>query len=454
MHHLPVTRLLALLLLLLPTARGLDAQTVTGVFVGNQGNFSDGNASVTFYDPATAQAATALADFGTILQSLLVHDGRVYLASNTGGRIDVLDAVTLARIAQIPDVPGPRYLAVVAENKAYVTNQLFGATSTVTVLDLATNTAIGTIAVGGTPEEIAVRGGTAYVALGGFGASGQVAVIDVATDTVIETLEAGCDGARSLVVDEQDELHVFCTGKTVYNDDFTQIIEQTNGAIVTFDADHEEIGRIALTTQHGSAGPGQNVFYAAAAEEAYVVIDDERQVLRFDTAVNALVDTLRLGGADGIGAVAYDAAGARLYVGRVTGFTTAGYVTIHDRAGTELSRFDAGIAPAHIAFRYERTATATTPVASTRPVRATLHPAYPNPFTPRTTLPLELTRPGTVRLTIVNLLGQTVATLVDGALPAGTHRIRWDAADQPAGVYLARLEVDGRVRVQRLVRVP
>ena len=87
-----------------------------------------------------------------------------------------------------------------------------------------------------------------------------------------------------------------------------------------------------------------------------------------------------------------------------------------------------------------------------------LGPNYPNPFNPSTLIPYELAAAGYVRLEVFNLLGQRVATLVDGAQPAGAHRARWDGTDAAgqaaaAGVYVYRLLVDGAQQTGRMVLV-
>lgn len=67
---------------------------------------------------------------------------------------------------------------------------------------------------------------------------------------------------------------------------------------------------------------------------------------------------------------------------------------------------------------------------------------WPNPFNPVTQIPLELTRPSLVRLEVFNLLGQRVAVLHDGLLPAGRRALRWDAQGQASGLYFVTLTVD------------
>jgi hypothetical protein len=66
--------------------------------------------------------------------------------------------------------------------------------------------------------------------------------------------------------------------------------------------------------------------------------------------------------------------------------------------------------------------------------------AYPNPFNPSTTLRYELPSRSAVRLTIIDLLGTTVTTLVEGVQEAGRYEIVWNAAGNASGVYFYRLE--------------
>ena len=87
-----------------------------------------------------------------------------------------------------------------------------------------------------------------------------------------------------------------------------------------------------------------------------------------------------------------------------------------------------------------------------------LGPNYPNPFNPSTLIPYKLASSGYVRLAVFNLLGQRLATLVDGVQPAGAHRARWDGTDAAgqaaaAGVYVYRLLVDGAQQTGRMVLV-
>lgn len=103
-----------------------------------------------------------------------------------------------------------------------------------------------------------------------------------------------------------------------------------------------------------------------------------------------------------------------------------------------------------------RTASAGTGVSETLPGSPHLARCYPNPFNPRTTILLELPAAATLHLTIHDLRGRRLATLVDGSLPAGSHAIVWPGTDgegRPlaSGVYLYHLAIGDRREAGKLV---
>lgn len=76
---------------------------------------------------------------------------------------------------------------------------------------------------------------------------------------------------------------------------------------------------------------------------------------------------------------------------------------------------------------------------------------YPNPFNPSTTIRFALPKQVPVALTVYNLLGQTVSTLVEGNLPPGEYQIRLNATDLPTGLYLYRLQAGTFAQSRKLV---
>ena len=90
------------------------------------------------------------------------------------------------------------------------------------------------------------------------------------------------------------------------------------------------------------------------------------------------------------------------------------------------------------------------------PARFALGPNYPNPFNPSTIIPYQLAASAAVRLEVFNLLGQHIATLVDGERPAGFHTATWHAVDAAgravgAGVYIYRMTAGVERQTGRMV---
>ena len=80
------------------------------------------------------------------------------------------------------------------------------------------------------------------------------------------------------------------------------------------------------------------------------------------------------------------------------------------------------------------------------PEQFALGPNYPNPFNPSTIIPYQLAASSQVRLEVFNLLGQHIATLVEGERSTGFHTATWHAVDAAgravgAGVYIYRMTV-------------
>ena len=80
-----------------------------------------------------------------------------------------------------------------------------------------------------------------------------------------------------------------------------------------------------------------------------------------------------------------------------------------------------------------------------------LHQNYPNPFNPQTTIKFSLPEAQRVNLSVYNMLGQQVLTLVDKELPAGYHTAKWYAGHIASGVYIYRLTSNGKSLTQKML---
>ena len=76
---------------------------------------------------------------------------------------------------------------------------------------------------------------------------------------------------------------------------------------------------------------------------------------------------------------------------------------------------------------------------------------FPNPFNPTTTIQFDLPKAGHATLKVYNSLGEEVAALVAGDLPAGSFQTVWNAGGMPSGTYFYRLITGDFSQTRKLV---
>ncbi len=97
-------------------------------------------------------------------------------------------------------------------------------------------------------------------------------------------------------------------------------------------------------------------------------------------------------------------------------------------------------------------------IRETIPERFALHPNFPNPFNPNTTIRFDVAKTGRVKIQIYNVLGQLVNTLVNSEMETGKYDIQWNGKDArsvpvSSGIYICRLVTDGYVKSRKMVLV-
>ena len=203
-----------------------------GYFVTNEGNFGNGNGSISFVtDEGTVENAVfeSVNSFvlGDVVQSMNIIGANAYVLVNGSAKIEVATIADMKSVATI-NVVSPRFIAKVSDAKAYVTD--WGING-VQVIDLTTNTVSSTITCGTGPEGIAISNGFAYVCnVGGFSLDSTVTIINTTTDVVVTTLAVG-DKPNSAVVDANGAVWVLTGGYTEYDADWN-IVSETTGNLV------------------------------------------------------------------------------------------------------------------------------------------------------------------------------------------------------------------------------
>jgi len=127
-------------------------------------------------------------------------------------------------------------------------------------------------------------------------------------------------------------------------------------------------------------------------------------------------------------------------------------------AGSELGAVDIvmpGYSTRLFLFADSALATSVEPLLADAPIPGTfrLEQNYPNPFNPTTRIAFELPNAGDVTLSVYDILGRRVRTVLAERLEAGAHEVTFNGSNLASGVYFCRLEFDGRSHLRKMLLV-
>ena len=87
----------------------------------------------------------------------------------------------------------------------------------------------------------------------------------------------------------------------------------------------------------------------------------------------------------------------------------------------------------------------------TIPLQYSLEQNYPNPFNPTTTIEYNIPQGDFVTLKVFNVLGKEVATLVNGRVEAGKHKVEFDASALNSEVYFYQIESENYAETKKMI---
>ncbi len=190
-----------------------------GVFITNEGNFTYGGASLSFYNPDSKYLenevfyrANAM-KLGDVAQSMVVRNGIGWVVVNNSHVLFAIDVETFREVGRITDLPSPRYIVFASDEKAYI-SQIDS--DRIIIVNPKTFKITGEIVCPmtteyrtGSTEQMVLLGDYLYVACWSY--QKRILKIDTRTDKVVSYNDIGLQ-PKSMVADKNGKLWVVSDG--------------------------------------------------------------------------------------------------------------------------------------------------------------------------------------------------------------------------------------------------
>lgn len=189
-----------------------------GLFCLNEGNFQYGNATLSYYNPATKRVENEVfarangMKLGDVAQSMIIRNGVGWVVVNNSHVVFAIDPNTFKEKGRITNLTSPRYIHFVSDEKAYITqiwdNRIF-------IVNPKRYEIIGYIEVpnmtkeSGSTEQMVQYGKYLYVNCWSY--QNRIIKIDTETDKVVDELVVGIQ-PTSLVMDCNNKLWTVTDG--------------------------------------------------------------------------------------------------------------------------------------------------------------------------------------------------------------------------------------------------
>ena len=317
-----------------------------GVFIVNEGNFTTGNASLTWYQPekdsVTQDAFYAVnkVPLGDVANYMTTYNNKGFIVVNNSGIVYVIDLNTGAFLGKISGFISPREILILNDNSAWVSD-LFN--KYLSVVDLKTYQVTGTIDLHGRTSESMVRiGDKVFVnnwsKLNQTPANNMVLVLDVANGTLIDSITVTRE-PNSMVADANNKLWVLCSGG--YDNAEYPTLYQINPDSDTIEKKLTFSNKNTNPFSLGINGTGNTLWY----------LNDD--IYKMDIHSNQLSDTPWVAS----GSRNFYALGVRpdkesVYVSDALDYVRNGKVYVYNTSGSLTGEFESGIIPGYFCFIY------------------------------------------------------------------------------------------------------
>lgn len=195
-----------------PTNPVISYDKTEGVFICNEGNFTYGNASLSFYNPDTKTTDNSIFynansfPLGDVLQSMTLLDSVAFLVLNNSGKVAVINSNTFKHIHTIEGLQSPRYIHIISPEKGLISDLY---SNYITVFNPSTFEISGNINIGCSSEQMVQTDNKLFI--NSWSYNNKIIVLDVESFEILKTVEVSKQ-PNSLALDHNGNVWVLSDG--------------------------------------------------------------------------------------------------------------------------------------------------------------------------------------------------------------------------------------------------
>ena len=324
-----------------------SAFTPPGVFVVNEGNFTTGNASLTWFqtDKKTlvpdAFYSVNKVPLGDVANFMTIRNGKGYVVVNNSGVVYVIDIKTGNFLDKISNLTSPRELLFVDDSTAWISdlNNTY-----ITVVNADNYEVKGHIDLNGrTSESMKKIGDTVFVAnwskLNQQLNNDKILVVDIAKNMVVDSIQVELE-PNSMAVDKDGKLWVLCSGG--FMNEIFPALYRINPKIPSIEQKFEFPDKNSNPHDLTINNDGDNLYFLNGGVFKMNILSNE-------IPDEALVNN----SSNNFYSIGVSPDKEELFVSDALDYIRNGQIYIYDKSGNLTGKFEAGIIPGYFAFYFE-----------------------------------------------------------------------------------------------------
>ena len=324
-----------------------EGEFSSGVFIVNEGNFGQGNASISFADKNFSKVTNDVFKtvnnlaLGDQAQSIGFNNGKAYIVVTGSSKIEVVEDNTMKRLTTISTgLSNPRYFEPTGEHTALVTcwgDPTDNTDDYLAIVNTDSDVVSGQISVSFGPEKMVKNDDYLFIAhKGAWDSNNKVSVYDLILKQIVDTITVG-DWPNSMVV-KNGFLWVLCSGKP----DWTG--NETAGQLYKIDLNNN----FNIESTFNFASTEHPDFLSISGDDLYYYLDGK--VYKMNTSDTTLPSSEFMTYNGAYNMEIYD---GKLYITDALDYQQEGTVSVYDLSdGHLINQKTVGIIPGDLGFHY------------------------------------------------------------------------------------------------------